>query len=235
MPDAASSPPDPINALHPPRHHNRRAMGVVVLLILVAACLIAYEVAAHSRYKVISKTDRISGYRVEYTVSSNYSESYNPIRAVPEFGESYEFARYPPPQALKWIYAHILHRPTSKASLGFTPLVGMGPISYQGAGMLEIMIDGQGYPYMSFRTMKGVLERHLLVCGCPATWYAINRHSSGASQFRLTRLYVKTKDQPVCYLFEATDDLSDPTNVAAELMKIKDSIRIIKTKQPRDE
>ena len=197
------------------------------LLMAVAACGVAYEVALNSRYKVIGITDPASGYHIEYTVSTRYVRSRDPNGAAGIYVT--ESCHYTPPQipkAMQWVKFHIL-RDAAYADL---PGSGPGAINQRsdfGLRAQGIIVAGQGYPVITWMSRLGnVTVKHLFVGDSPATWCEYT-YSTGPKR-RNYLLLIKPKNPLVSYVFSVSDNPVDSTGAEYEMIKIRDSIRILK-------
>jgi len=211
------------------------AVGCAVLVVVFAASVFSYQIVAHSRYKVVGMTDPESGYRIEYTVSSEYRFSrvgweYD----LDQLGIAYSFSRPHPPSAVEWINTHIL-RKTPPIDAVISPGVPQGGIVQFVLGDMKttaFKIDEQGYPNLTLPPTANVylLSKHEVISGCNATWCSYSLAWIPAPQLECYALLVKPKDRRVIYIFETVDDPAKPTGAKSEMMKIKDSIRIVKTR-----
>ncbi len=211
------------------------AVFIVVLTTLAAVCGFAYYLNSRSRYKVVGKMDPATGYRIDYTVSSRYHESTDDQGL--EDRNTLEANTFKPrqmPKAAQWFYEHVLRRTAQSHNSG--PISwkpgAIGQHTYRGGDVAGLDTDEQGYPDLSFmrRFTTNMVQDHVLISGCPATWCAFNTPGSGAGKLRTFTLIVQPKDQALVYSFEGLDDKIEPTGVASEMKKIRDSIRITKAR-----
>jgi len=214
-----------------PRLH---AMVLIAgLLLAIAASAVFYEKVSHSRCQVVGKTDPITRYYVEYTVSSRYHKS-----NAPKMGDAsvylpgYVFSRNPPPIAIQWVYTHILRKKAPgywSVSPGWVP----GTISqcgYQGFLADEMRTDKQGYVDLS-GLRKHTIDCHeeqFLISACPATWCTYTLPGTGGEKLRFFILYIKPKDKHLVFAFYARDDSSEPTDVGEEMVKVRESVRVVR-------
>jgi hypothetical protein len=199
-----------------PRRNKTREMAVgCVLVVVIGLCVVSYRVISNSRYKVVGKVDPKSGYRIEYTVSSRYSEKIRSSEDEAAVVETIWFERKPLPQPEQWLLAHVLHRPPSNENLYYQKFDARVPI------------HGQGYPDWQYadNTSPDISSVHMLISGCPATWYAA---IVGGSHTYL--LMIRPMDRTVIYSFCGTEYGTKSTELATEMVKIRDSIRITKAK-----
>jgi hypothetical protein len=217
-----------------------RRVGVALTCVLAIAFVVgitAYQVLSNSRYVVIGKSDPASGYRIEYTISSRYRMSREPmIPNTPEFGYSDVFSIAPPNKAIQWVNEYILRRPK--------PVSFAGPPSWQPGSIVQQNVDGimsdgygpdaQGYPDLSSVRMfaNNVVVKHMLVSGCKATLCAYSPKVAIKHLPRVYYLMIRPKDRAMgcMYSFLALDYDSEPHGAVNELMKIMDSIRITNAK-----
>jgi hypothetical protein len=205
----------------------------VVMAAVVALACVTYYVNSNSRYKVIGKVNPATGYWIEYTVSSRYRKTEPATKLSLRQGEAYTFTPNPPPKALQWIYTNILRRPAPTSNLGVPAGLETREVKqYVIPKSLTngIKINPEGYPYLLYvrQFAADVVEQHMLVCGSPATWYAISFRGANPPKLRFYALLVTPKLQPDTFAFAAADDGSDPTGPASEMLKIRDSIKILK-------
>jgi hypothetical protein len=214
------------------RRRHKLMFACFVLAIAVAgACLGSYA-KSHSRFKVIGDADPITGYHIEYTVSSRYRMIEAPRLDWRATGRSLSFSLKPPPKALTWIYAHILHRqsgPSNRSFYGWRQDT-INHYYFKSAVPPGITVDPQGYPRLPNGRKSMVINReeHTLIAGCPATWYVSKLPGTIAPNMCFYILLVKHRDQPAIFAFSTIDDVKQPIGVASEMLKIRDSIRIVK-------
>jgi hypothetical protein len=200
-------------SIHHPRHRRTRALAVgCALVVVVGLCVISYRVIANSRYKVVGKVDPKSDYRIEFTVSSRYSQS-DPSGKPDQQAWLAEFK--PKPNLVQWLLTNIMHRPLIGEPLYFRESHG------------TIGADEGGYPHVSslgdFSTHDSRV--HMLISGCPATWFV-----SSTSGHWIYSLSINLRNQSMNYSFYGTGDTANLSDIKYELLKIKDSVRITKVK-----
>jgi hypothetical protein len=172
---------------------------------------------------------------IEYTVSSRYLKIADGITLVNK--NKIEAWDYRPPQtpgAIQWVNEHIIHR---SAQHSYPDLQGWRPGtivegSYGFPGQTGIGSDKQGYPDLSFlgRITSDVVEEQMLAGGCPATWCTYSLLVGVRIRLRFYRLYIKPRDQPVIYSFDAYDFVANPTGAETEMIRIRDSIHVVKAR-----
>jgi hypothetical protein len=162
MPIASTSTPELLPEVHPPRIRSKRGLAVgCVIVAVLGVCVISYQVIRDSRDKIVGITDPKSGYRIVYTVSSRYLKSQVQVKPnVRSVEEADDFTLKPPPQAIQWIYAHVLHEPASLASSNPVLLVYSGLMNSQSAERQGISVDGHGYPYWDQDTTRRYASTH---------------------------------------------------------------------------
>jgi hypothetical protein len=86
-------------------------------------------------------------------------------------------------------------------------------------------------PYLR-RFAADVVMKHMIISGCRATWCAFSPRGARNPRPRCYWLLINAKEHSATsmYSFMALDNDADRTGVENELMKIRDSIRIIKAK-----
>ena len=218
-----------------PRRYRRFVAAVAAFVLLVIGFwFVSSWVASNARYKVVGETDPEIGYRVEYSVSARYSKTLVPKLDSQASGRSYSFIPKPPPQLLNWINTHILRRPARPSQIGYRGLEP-GTIDFfyfTRPVPSEVTVDTQGYPHLTSASFlaPAEAEQRLLVSGCPATWCAFNVPMSTVLKLRLHLLLIKPRDQPTIYAFTAADNAYMSTGATRELLRIRDSIRIFKSR-----
>lgn len=235
MSESLSSTQEMEQVVHKPRGGRWRGITVVfAVVLLAAACGLAYLAASNSRYKVVVNPDYPYGYQIEYTISSRYRQIEVGKLVSEPHGAKYSFWPKPPPQALQWIYNNIFHRTTPPPNSRFPGWEqgGINQYCFGTGEQSEVTINQEGYPELPgiLRSMANLTVEKMLVSGCPATSFQYSSLRTSAPMERFYLLVVKPRDQYVIYAFLGLDSVAEPTGVADEMVKIKDSIRITKVR-----
>jgi len=223
------------NQIHPNRFRWTLLFGCGALATIAAAiCLVMY-INSHARYKFVGLADPVTGYHIEYTVSDRYYKTTaDRLPGAVHFLEAWTFRRHDPPPPVRLFYDRVLHRPTP---LAYTPGSLLGAFwihEFQGGLPFGDRIDANGYPQFNYikSISSTVSEEHCLVSGCPATFLIANL-TVGPRRVPMGQYYclrVKPKGQPVIYSIVGADYTDNPTGIYDEMIKIKNSIRITRTK-----
>src|SRR5580700_1713833 len=148
MSRSLKTPQDSVGATNQSCHSRSSCVPVSSFLIMVVVlCAGLYEVVSNSRYKIVGTTDPTSGYRIEYTVSSQYSK--NELRTLDALGSTYNsFNPKPPPLVLQWIWTHLLRKPNQFSNPTSSGFESGGIIQYrqQNGDRTQLKIDQNGYP-----------------------------------------------------------------------------------------
>ena len=231
----------------PPRNHRRSRTRRIVaeriilfLAVIITGCITEYRIVDISRFKMLSQPDANSGLRIEYSVSNHYVRHIWDLTIKLPYPESREIWVYdlrPPSAVARWLNRFILRRtPPPDIPVPF------GPDSITAVYWREFVdefpqasVDGNGFPiFVSKQALRAsIVQDHELIHGCPVTWCSIDWGNIGSAKSHHYQYYVvaRPKRQSKMYLFVAESyGSTDRTKVRAEMLAIRNSIRIVKGK-----
>jgi hypothetical protein len=209
---------------------------------IIAGCITGsitmYFIVDQSRFKVLSQTDAKSGLRIEYSVSNHYLRHTLQLLIklpYPDRLEDWVYEPKPPPAAVQWLNRYVLRRPPPPT----TPrLFGADTITaiHWREGLPEFQMkpdDRDGSPVFDSQQASGeaIVQDHKLIHGCPVTWCSIDWGNIGSTKTHHYQYYVVAKPKRqsmMCILVGEADGATAMTDVRAEMLAIRDSIRVVK-------
>jgi hypothetical protein len=215
-----------------------------VIFILAAVALSYLYITSHSRYRVTGKVDPVTGYQIEYTVSSRYRSLSMSDPQTMKANHQLEYWTYMPTPMIwpvRWYYTFIMRRsdaatePDENADMGGALKAHeIQQITFLGKTPEGHRIDPNGFvkPGDIAGVGEYVTQEQSVISNCAATWYSFDRTNlnAGAGPMRYYNLYIHPKGRPITFMFSGISDSGEePNDVLDEMSNIRDSIRIIKT------
>lgn len=211
-----------------------RACACVSVLGVTATAAVWLYNAPEPRQHVECVLEQLPGYRIEYSVSKQYTKNLNRLETGPNI-VVWEFTLPTPPKWRFWLDAHIMDRPLP--ALPWYPPVGVIIASAQRA-----QPDHASHYYTwTLASQPGLLiasgtseeDKQLVVSGCAANWQVSKwTFKQAAYANRILRSYtltIRPPHGPVQYTFYGSaEGAADQARLRSEMIAIRDSIEVIR-------